>query len=411
MIRLRRLSASFAAVVMALGALALGAATSAAAQVTSWDAAGDFSGVTNPNGAWSYGWSVGRGLGFNLDAVPTNVKGIDVWNYSGTQAEPDVFHNGTSNIIDPAGTNPIPAGGLAFHPGPMGQNAIVRWTAPSTGSYSIDATFTGRDDARGTTTDVAVLSNEITLWSGEVMGYLATQSYAAGPVNLNAGDTIDFTVGFGTDLSYAYDTTGLSANVSLIDTTPPVVSITTPADGATYTLNQSVGAAYACNDPDSTSVTCVGTVANGSPIDTATTGSKTFTVVGTDQANNQASTSVTYSVGYGICSLYDQTKAVNSGAVVPIKVALCDSGNANQSSSSITVTAVAVTLVATGAPGTLDSAGNSNPGNTFRFDSTLGTSGGYIFNLSTAGLATGTYALSFVVSGDPTLHTTQFEVK
>jgi hypothetical protein len=133
--------------------------------------------------------------------------------------------------------------------------------------------------------------------------------------------------------------------------------------------------------------------------------------VGRDQGSNQASQSVTYSVGFGICWLYDQTKAVNSGATVPIRLALCDSGSADQSSSSITVTAVAVTLVATGAPATLDSAGKSNPDNTFRFDSTLGASGGYIFNLSTAGLASGTYALSFVVSGDPTLHTAQFEVK
>jgi hypothetical protein len=395
---------------MALAALALGAATNAAAQVTSWDAAGDFSAVSNPNGPWSYGWSATRGSGFNLDTLTTNIIGVDAWNYSSTQVEPDVFHNGTSTIIAPAGTNPIPAGGLAFHPGPSGQNAIVRWTAPSTGSYTVAATFTGRDNARGTTTDVAVLSNGVTIWSGEVDGYLAMQSYPASVLTLNAGETIDFTVGFGTDGNYSYDSTGLSANISLIDTTPPVVSITTPVDGATYTLNQSVVGAYTCNDPDSTSVTCVGTVPNGSTIDTASIGTKTFTVVGTDQANNQASGSVTYSVGYGICWLYDQTKSVHSGAAVPIKLALCDSSNANQSSSTITVTAVALTLVATGSPGTLDFAGNSNPDNNFRFDSTLGTSGGYIFNLSTAGLAAGTYALSFTVSGDPTLHSAQFAV-
>jgi len=395
---------------MTLAALVIGAATSAAAQATSWTAAGDFSGVSNPNGAWSYGWSASRGSAFNLDTVATTVSGLNVWNYSNTQLEPDVANNRTSDTINPSGTNPIPAGTLAFHPGPSGQNAIVRWSAPSTGSYAIAATFTGRDSVGPTTTDVAVLSNGGTLWSGEVTGYLATQSYAASRLNLNAGDTVDFAVGFGTDGNYSYDTTGLSADISLLDTTPPVVSITTPADGATYTLNQSVMAAYACNDPDSTAVTCAGTVPNGSPIDTASIGSKTMTVVGTDQANNQASKSVTYSVGYGICWLYDQTKAVNNGAVVPIKLALCDSGNADQSSPTITLTAVALTLVATSSPATLDSAGNSNPDNNFRFDSTLGTSGGYIFNLTTAGLATGTYALSFTVSGDPTLHSAQFAV-
>jgi len=408
--RFRRMSASLGVLVMALAALVIGASTSAAAQATSWTAAGDFSAMSNPNGAWSYGWSVSRGSAFNLDTVATTVSGLNVWNYSNTQVEPDVAHNATNDTINPSGTNPIPAGTLAFHPGPSGQNAIVRWNAPSTGSYAIAATFTGRDSVGLTTTDVAVLSNGGTLWSGEVTGYLATQSYAASRLNLSAGDTVDFVVGFGTDGNYSYDTTGLSADISLLDTTPPVVSITTPADGATYTLNQSVMAAYACNDPDSTAVTCAGTVPNGSPIDTASIGSKTFTVAGTDQANNQASKSVTYSVGYGICWLYDQTKAVNNGAVVPIKLALCDSGNADQSSPTITLTAVALTLVATSSPATLDSAGNSNPDNNFRFDSTLGTSGGYIFNLTTAGLATGTYALSFTVSGDPTLHSAQFAV-
>jgi hypothetical protein len=394
---------------MTLAALGIGAATSAAAQATSWAAAGDFSAASNPNGAWSYGWSANRGSTFNLDTVATTVSGVNVWKYSATQVEPDVFYNGTSNTINPSGTNPIPAGTLAFHPGPSGQNAIVRWTAPSSGAYAIAATFTGRDIV-GTTTDVAVLSNGSPLWVGEVTGYGATQSYPPSRLNLNAGDTVDFTVGYGTDGTYSYDSTGLGADISQIDTTPPVVSITTPAGGATYTLNQSVVAAYACTDPDSTAVTCVGTMPNGSPIDTASTGLKTFTAVGTDQANNQASASVTYSVGYGICWLYDQTKAVHSGAVVPIKLALCDSSNANQSSSTITVTAVALTLVATGSPVTLDFAGNSSPDNNFRFDSTLGTSGGYIFNLSTAGLAAGTYALSFTVSGDPTLHSAQFAV-
>ncbi len=139
--------------------------------------------------------------------MATTVSGLNVWNYSSTQAEPDVFYNGTNNTINPSTTNPIPAGTLAFHPGPSGQNAIVRWKAPSTGSYAVGATFTGRDTV-GTTTDVAVLSNGSPLWVGEVTGYGVTQSYPTSLLNLNAGDTVDFTVGFGTDANYSYDSTG-----------------------------------------------------------------------------------------------------------------------------------------------------------------------------------------------------------
>src|SRR5260370_12216767 len=159
MFRVRRLSASLGALVRTLAGLGIGAATSAAAQATSWAAAGDFSAASNPNGAWSYGWSAKRGSTFNLDTVETTVNGVNVWAYSATQVEPDVFHNGTNSTINPSGSNPIPAGTLAFHPGPLGQNAIVRWTAPSTGSYAISATFTGRDNVGFTSTDVAVFSN------------------------------------------------------------------------------------------------------------------------------------------------------------------------------------------------------------------------------------------------------------
>ena len=43
----------------------------------------------------------------------------------------------------------------------------------------------------------------------------------------------------------------------------------------------------------------------------------------------------------------------------------------------------------------------SNPDNNFRFSSTVGSSGGYIFNLGTAGLTTGTYNLNFTVGNSP----------
>ena len=40
-----------------------------------------------------------------------------------------------------------------------------------------------------------------------------------------------------------------------------------------------------------------------------------------------------------------------------------------------------------------------------------GGTGGYIFNLSTKGLATGTYVLSFKAGADKLVHSVQFEVK
>lgn len=225
---------------------------------------------------------------------------------------------------------------------------------------------------------------------------------------------------------YSFDpTTGNSAFVSnvstasqtitdglapVIDTTPPSITITSPT-ATIYLLNQSVLASYSCSDSDSAVATCIGPVPNGSPLDTSSVGTKTFTVQSSDPSGNTASQSVNYTVSYNLCVLYDQTEAVHSGATIPIKLELCDSAGTDVSSSTITVTAVSVTQVSTNAPGTLISSGNANPDNNFRFDSTLGTAGGYIFNLKTNGLATGTYALSFTAGSDPTIHTVEFEVK
>jgi hypothetical protein len=105
---------------------------------------------------------------------------------------------------------------------------------------------------------------------------------------------------------------------------------------------------------------------------------------------------VTFAVQYGVCYLYDQTKAVQHNATVPIKLQLCDSAGHNLSSSAVTVTATSVALL-TGATGTLEDSGNANPDDNFRYDPTLQ---GYIFNLSTKSLNSGTWRLYFRTSKD-----------
>ncbi|MFN8485155.1 MAG: choice-of-anchor Q domain-containing protein [Anaerolineae bacterium] len=85
-----------------------------------------------------------------------------------------------------------------------------------------------------------------------------------------------------------------------IDTSKPSISITTPAANAVYLLGQTVNAGYTCADGGSGVATCVGTVANGSRIDTSTLGAKTFTVNASDKAGNTNSATVSYVVGYGV---------------------------------------------------------------------------------------------------------------
>jgi len=176
----------------------------------------DFSITGNPNGAWSYGYlSPGASPDsstFTPYANSGDNGGIKEWWAPFTLNTPSVFDNPTNGVLD-YGTGVLQPGQAGFHPGPNGQYSVYRFTAPSTGSYSLSAVFTGIDHAGGTTTDVHVLDDGNSLFQGNINGYLNTSNYAA-TLNLNAGDTIDFVVGYGSDKSYLFDSTGLDATLA-----------------------------------------------------------------------------------------------------------------------------------------------------------------------------------------------------
>ena len=79
-----------------------------------------------------------------------------------------------------------------------------------------------------------------------------------------------------------------------IDRKAPVITLATPADGATYPLNEACPRDYACADAGAGTTACAGTVANGTPIDTSSTGTKTFVVTAVDAVGNSSRATVTY---------------------------------------------------------------------------------------------------------------------
>jgi hypothetical protein len=114
-----------------------------------------------------------------------------------------------------------------------------------------------------------------------------------------------------------------------LDKTAPAVAIAVPADGATYTLNQQVSASYSCSpDAVSGSKTCSGTVPNGSPIDTSSYGTKTFTVTAEDNAGNKTTKTITYNVFFNFSGFFppvDNWPKLNqrkAGSNVPVKFSL-----------------------------------------------------------------------------------------
>ena len=82
------------------------------------------------------------------------------------------------------------------------------------------------------------------------------------------------------------------------DGSGPVLTVTRPADGATYVVTDSVIASFGCADAASGVDTCVGDVASGAPVPLAV-GAASFTVTGTDLAGNVTSRTVHYTVSNG----------------------------------------------------------------------------------------------------------------
>ena len=116
----------------------------------------------------------------------------------------------------------------------------------------------------------------------------------------------------------------------MADRSAPTITLTSPAEGAVYTLGESVLADYSCADEPNGSglASCQGSVADGAALDTSAVGAKTFEVSATDNAGNRATKSVAYSVVYdfdGFLWPLENLPRVNrwkAGRPVPVRFSL-----------------------------------------------------------------------------------------
>ena len=84
------------------------------------------------------------------------------------------------------------------------------------------------------------------------------------------------------------------------DTTPPVVVVSSPVDGAVFEIGEVVPVSYSCSDAGSGVASCVGDVADGGLLGTSSFGSFSFSVTGTDQAGNSVTVVNSYSVSESV---------------------------------------------------------------------------------------------------------------
>ena len=133
-------------------------------------------------------------------------------------------------------------------------------------------------------------SNVQLTWTVDELPGSVEWTSGCGTYNINSDTT-------GVSYSCGVQSTGgyTSKNVSIKrDATAPVITITRPANGATYAVGENVTSSFGCTDARMQS--CTGTLANGAALDTSTPGTKTFTVNALDLAGNTSTLVRTYTV-------------------------------------------------------------------------------------------------------------------
>ena len=185
-----RMSIAAATVCLLLPALGVGAPI--------WDFANDFTPSANPNTFWSYGYrTTPASTNLTLMNLSLHVDNIDFWClWQGfAHGLPSVGKNNTPSA-QPSWWPILPSGKGMLHPGNVPEiedlAAVVRWTAPSSGVYEVDATFTAID-TRGVDVFTYVVADGGLVLDDFVVG-LGDTSHYRGAVTLSAGQVVDFVV-------------------------------------------------------------------------------------------------------------------------------------------------------------------------------------------------------------------------
>jgi photosystem II stability/assembly factor-like uncharacterized protein len=195
-----------------------------------------------------------------------------------------------------------------------GVHTVQFWSTDTDGNVEASNSITLQVDLNAPVTTLHITPAEqggwyasptVTLTATDGSGSgVASTSYSldGGPFQTYTGPISGFTTG---NHFIQYRSTDVAGNVESTklfafkaDSNPPTVNIAQPVDGAVYKLGASKNASYKCADKQSGIASCVGTVPSGSPVDTSTIGTHSFTVTGTDVAGNVTTVTVHYTVVY-----------------------------------------------------------------------------------------------------------------
>lgn len=170
------------------------------------DFAADFGQTTtNPNGAWTYGYTTVLGGDLNVFTTLDSTPERDLWYTPGVgDTTPSVFKNKTT-----VANGGLLGGEVGMHGGPGGQLAVARYTSSESTEVDISGVFgVGNSGHVGT----YVLVDGVEKFGVASTG--ASQAFSFTTM-LNVGSTVDFIVTLG-DGTYNSDTTPLAATIETV---------------------------------------------------------------------------------------------------------------------------------------------------------------------------------------------------
>ncbi len=185
-----------------------GVLASTATHAADYDAAADFQTQSNPGSVWSYGYSPSAGAGYAMTLF--DVRGASAWamsNYS-TLGTPSVFLN------TGAPANGVGTGQLSLHAGPAayGDLAILRFTAPTAGAYTVTGQFFAGDI--GSMQGLIILNGDAANPLQSFSNTTDASVFTPLTVTLAAGAYLDFAVG--NNGSFLYGSTPVSVQISAV---------------------------------------------------------------------------------------------------------------------------------------------------------------------------------------------------
>ncbi|MGZ4308156.1 MAG: OmpL47-type beta-barrel domain-containing protein [Gaiellaceae bacterium] len=266
---------------------------------------------------------------------PTNPNGLNGWYVTA----PTVTLTATAGDLPVASTHySIDGGPDQTYTGPFsistdGSHTVSYYSVDTDGNAETPQSITVKVDLNNPTSSATITpaihngwyaSPTVTLTgndgSGSGIDHISYKIDGEASWHTYTGPLSGFSTGNHFVQFQATDVAGrVESSVNLIafkaDSDKPTVTITRPADGASYKLGQVVNANYKCADKLTGSGidSCVGTVPNGSPIDTSSVGSHSFTVTATDKAGNQTVKTVHYSIRYAWTGFYSPISNSGSG--------------------------------------------------------------------------------------------------